>query len=88
MGISVCVCVCVFVCVCGCVGVCVQLLLYELVSLILAYHINLIYMCYTSGLPRDTMSGIQLKKNEKGRLVIKCKIGGISYKLSIQVKNE
>ena len=46
------------------------------------------YMCYTSGLPRDTMSGVRLRKNEKGRLVITCKAGGSSYKLSMQVENE
>ena len=34
------------------------------------------------------MSGIQLRKNEKGRLVITCKAGGSSYKLSMQVENE
>ena len=46
------------------------------------------YMCCTSGLPRDIMRGVRLRKNEKGRLVITCKAGGSSYKLSIQVKNE
>ena len=46
----VCVCVCVRVRVCVCVCVCVwtyaQLLLYELVSLIPTYHINLIHVLY------------------------------------------
>ena len=46
------------------------------------------YMCYTSGLPRDTMHSVQLTKKKGGRLVIKCEVGRTFYKLVVRVRNE